>query len=106
MAKVPLYPNFIMGREELKSLIRKYRVVPSVLEYRYLKRNFGSGHMPRYPVWANFTRYIVKKYSVSRIMAFLDRFFMKPSKENYKRLFKQVFGKTERELFNEFLRRL
>lgn len=95
--------NFILGRGELKHLIRKYRVDSSILEYRYLKRNFDSGHYPRYPVWANFTMYIVKKYSVRRTIRFMERYSAKPFKENYKGTFKKTFGKTGKELFNEFL---
>jgi len=96
--------NFRITKKELKEIIRKYKVDYSFVDYRPLKRKFTKGHYPRYPVWAEFTRYIVGKYTIADIIKLMDGFVKKPVRKEYDRLFRKYFGKSERNLFGEFKR--
>jgi len=95
--------NFILTKKELGEIVRKYNVDSSILSYRYLKRNFGRGHLPRYPIWANFTKYISKRHSTQKLIKLMNKYAKEPRKENYEKAFKLIFRKSEKELFNEFL---
>lgn len=94
--------NFILQKNELKKLILKHDVDSAILDHRYLRRKFRQGHFPRYPVWAGFTKHIIKKHSFAKLISFLDRYAKKPNNQNYHRLFKEIFGISERRMFNEF----
>jgi hypothetical protein len=95
--------NFTMTRKELRQIIRKHGIDSSILDYRYLRRNFRAGHIPRYPVWASFTGYIAERHSLKKLTELMDEHARNPSKASYERIFRQTFGKTERQLFREFL---
>jgi hypothetical protein len=94
--------NYLLTKNELLKIVKKYKVDPSILDYRYLKRNL-TGHFPRYPVWANFTQYLAKRYSASKLIRLMDRYIKNPRKSNYMRIFVEIFGKTDKELFNKFI---
>jgi len=98
--------SFVLSKKELKEVIKKYKVNSSILEYRYLDRNFRGGHYPRYPVWEGFTRFIAKKHGARKFIKLMDLYIKNPSLSNYKGLFKQLFRKSERELFEDFLKSL
>ncbi len=95
--------NFIFSKNELSKIIKNYKVNYSILDYLYLKRNFKKGHLPRYPVWANFARYLIQQNSTSKLINSMEIYSKKPNKSNYNKKFKNVFGKTDKQLFNEFL---
>lgn len=95
--------NFILDPEELKKMINDHKVDASILHYRYLKRNFDRGHIPQYPVWANFTQYITEEYSLNKIIDLMKRYFRKPTLTRYNRIFKQKFGMNQKQLFNKFM---
>lgn len=95
--------NFLLSKKDLLMLIVKHNVDHRILDYRYLERNFKEGHYPRYPVWAGFTDFISKKYSERNLIETMDRYIKNPSLSNYKRSFEDVFGKSERYIFKEFL---
>lgn len=99
--------NDIYTKKELKRLIQKYNIKNTrYLEYRFLRRNYKKGSMPRYPLWANFTRYIIKRYSVNRLIRLIDKYTKNPSRTNYNTFFNNIFGKSEKQLFNEFLNKV
>ena len=75
------------------------------MDYRSLKRNFDHGHMPRYPVWANFTKYLAENYSINHLIEIMEEYSKNPTKQNYEKLFKKHFKKSERQLFNEFIKK-
>lgn len=95
--------NLILSKNELKKIIKRYNMDHSILNYRYLKRNFKRGHYPRYPIWANFTRYIVKKYSINKLIKLMNEYIKNPRKKHYQKVFKNIFGLTDKELFKKFL---
>lgn len=94
---------FMFNKPELRRIIEKNKVNVKILDYRYMKRNFKKGHFPKYPVWGNFIKFIIEKYSVKHIIRFLDNYSKKTIKSHYIKLFPQIFGKSHKELFNEFL---
>lgn len=95
--------NFISTKNQLKLIIKKYKVNLAILEYRYIKRNFKNGHLPRYPVWANFARHLIQQNSISKLINFMEIYSKNPNKSNYNKLFKNIFGKMDKQLFKEFL---
>lgn len=95
--------NFISTKNQLELIIKKYKVNLAILEYRYIKRNFKNGHLPRYPVWANFVKYLINKNSVGKIIKLMDNYSKHPTKPNYYKMFKNIFRKTDKQLFEEFL---
>ncbi len=98
--------NFDLSKKEIEKVVKKYNVDFTILDFRYLRRNFKKGHYPRYPIWQAFTNFLVKKYSVKNLKRFSKAFSNQPNKINYKLVFKKIFGKTDRVLFNEFLKTL
>ena len=98
--------NFISTKNQLKLIIKKYKVNLIILEYRYMKRNFKKGHMPRYPVWANFVRYLIQKNSINKLINFMEIYSKNPTKLSYNKIFKKMFGKTDKQLFKEFLKNI
>lgn len=95
--------NFLLSKEELRKLLKKYNVDESLLDYRYLKRNFKE-HYPRYPIWANFTNFIAKKYSIKKLIKFMSMYTKNPNFLNYKNKFKSEFKKDEKDMFKEFIK--
>lgn len=96
--------NFLLSKNDIRELIDKYQVNDDILDYRYLERNFKNGHYPRYPVWANFTDFISKKYSAKQLVEAMNRYIKNPNLSNYKKSFKKIFGKSDKDLFKEFLK--
>jgi len=94
--------NFLLTKKQLKKIIKEYKINHSLLDYRYLKKKFDKGHIPKYPVWAGFTRYIIKKHSIKKLMELIEQYSKNPAKNNYNKLFKKYFKKSDRQLFNEF----
>ncbi len=96
--------NFILKRKELAKVIKEYKVNSSILNYRPLVRYFKEGHYPRYPVWSNFTDYIAKRYSANKLIKLMNEFSKNPTKKNYIIIFKKIFGKSDKEMFNDFIK--
>ncbi len=97
--------GFIMTKKELKNMIEDYDIDYSILQYRYLERNFRKGHIPLYPIWGAFTQFLVEKYGHKRIVGLMDRYSEKLTRGHYDKLFREIFGKTEKQVFDEFLKR-
>lgn len=95
--------HFILKKKELKKIIQKHEIDYSIIDYRYLERNFKAGHMPRYPIWCAFTKYIIKKNSIKKLIILMEKYSKNPTKQNYNKLFKNLFKKSEKQLFKEFL---
>lgn len=95
--------GFKSTKKELKEMIKKYDVDYSILQYRYLERNFKKGHIPIYPVWGEFTRFIAKKYGAKKIVKLLDEYSKTLKRKDYDKTFNYIFKKTEKELFGKFL---
>lgn len=88
------------SRTEVKSMIKKYQLNSSILEYRMLNKNFKKGHEPRYPVWAYFCQFFAKKYSIKKLIKIMEQ---KPTKTEFWRLFEKNIGKTQQQIFAEFI---
>ncbi len=95
--------GFDLTKKQLKKMIIKYKVDYSIIHYRYFRKKFEKGHVPIYPVWAAFTRFLAKNKSPYTIIRLMDSYIKNPIKSNYDKQFKKLFGKTEKELFNEFI---
>lgn len=96
--------DFSLSKKELRKLIKDYKICNTkYLHYRFLRRNYKEGHYPRYPLWADFTGFLVKTYSISRILKFMAKFSKNPTEKNYNYLIKKVFGKDLGTLFKNFL---
>ncbi|MBI3190895.1 hypothetical protein HYZ41_04290 [archaeon] len=95
--------GFLLNKRKLLDIIYEYNVRSDILDYKYIKKNFKKGHIPRYPVWANFTRFISKKYSDRKVIEFMDVYSKKKNKNHYRQTFKKAFGKSDTQLFQEFL---
>ena len=91
--------NFRVPKKDLQKLITKYKVSSSMLEFRYLSKHFKNGHEPRYQVWADFTRYIVKMYGLKKIV----KVCMQNTKADYLKTFKNLFGRSDKDIFNKYL---
>ncbi len=96
--------NFILKKAQRRELAQKYTIDPSLLDYRYLRRKYKSGHVPKYPLWANFTRHLIQKYSERRIIGFMDRYSKNPCLMRYGEIFERIFGKNIHQLFEEFMK--
>ena len=95
--------NFSLAGGDINKLIKKHEINNKILDFRYLRRNFKSGHFPRYPIWQAFTGFIIGEFSTGNIRKLLKDFSKKPDKNNYQKSFKKIFGKSDRSLFAEFL---
>ncbi len=95
--------SFNLTRKQLHNMIKKYKVDYSILHYRYFRKKFEKGHIPIYPIWANFTKYLAKTTSSYTIIRLMDLYIKNPTKQNYNKQFKRLFKNTEKQLFNEFL---
>lgn len=95
--------NFIYSNAKMKKLVKEYGITYHLLDYRYLYRKFKGGHIPKYPLWATFTRYIANKHSTAKLVRLMDLYAKKPTRVRYDILFKQIFGKSEKEMFDGFL---
>lgn len=95
--------SFILDKKDLLKLTDDYHIKNYLLDYRGLKKNVKEGHYPAYPVWANFTQYIIDKFSISKLMNFLDEYSKKPYRDYYDRLFLIHFGKSDENLFDEWV---
>ncbi|MFT4250032.1 MAG: hypothetical protein ACMXYD_01585 [Candidatus Woesearchaeota archaeon] len=95
--------NFLLTKKELQKMINKYEVNECILDYRYLKRNFLNGHQPRYSIWAKFVEFISDKYHIKNLIEVMDAYIQEPTLKNYEKAFKEVFTKTDKELFSEFV---
>jgi hypothetical protein len=92
-----------LNKQQLKKLIRDYSITNTAyLHYRLLRRNYKSDY-PRYYLWAGFTKFLVKSYSIRHILLFMDYYAKNPKKSNYHKSFFKVFNKGLNELFNNFL---
>jgi len=96
--------NFNYSKRELKELVKKNKESYKILDFRYLRRNFKSGTLVMYSIWDAFLKFIIKNYSIKHIKKFICEFSLKPTLSNYKKIFKRIFGKSDRKLFNEFLK--
>ena len=94
--------NMMLPSHELARMMRKHHVNHSLLDYRYLKRKFNLGHIPRYPVWDNFTRYLSRRFGDKKLLQFLSVYMKKQTKKNYANSFIHIFGSTDKRLFSEF----
>ena len=79
--------NFVLNNHRLFKVLKKYEVKPSILEYRYMLRNFENGHYPRYPIWASFTDFLIKKKSVKTVINFMRKYAKNSRIHNYKVVF-------------------
>ena len=95
--------NFNLAGGDINKLIKKHEINNKILDFRYLRRNFKSGHFPKYPIWQAFTGFIIGEFSTGSIRKLLKDFSKKPDKSNYQKSFKKIFGKSDRRLFTEFL---
>lgn len=98
--------NYISTKIKLRSSLKNHAIGPEILDYRYLKRNFSKGAQPRYMLWANFTRYLTKKYSTKKLIKFMEEFSRDTTRKKYEVTFKKIFGKTDKQLFKEFLEKI
>jgi hypothetical protein len=98
--------NFPLKNYELKAIIPKDKITSQILDYRYLRRNFEKGRFPRYQIWQSFFTYIINKYHKDSIKRFILAFSKNPTKKNYNMCFKEIFGKSDRVLFSEYLNSL
>jgi hypothetical protein len=98
--------NFPRSKKQLRTLVKKYSITQKILHFRYLRRNSKAGHTPRYPIWQAFVEFLIRTYSIQHIKRFIQKFSHSPYKTDYLKIFKYVFGKSDRALFNEFLRTL
>jgi hypothetical protein len=94
------------SKSDVKKMINKYHLDHSILEYRMLNRNFKSGHIPCYPVWAHFCRYLAKRYSISNVIHIMSKYVNNPTKKQFLDLFKKKTGKTYKQVFSEFVKSL
>ena len=88
----------------LGKLIKKYRISPKILHYRYIKKKL-TGHIPFYPIWSGFIDYIIKENGINKVLLFMRKFSRNPNKKNYDKLFRQLFGfgSDEKTLFKKFI---
>lgn len=96
--------HFILSGKELKQMVGKYNVTTAILDYRYLKRKFDKGHIPNYPIWATFTRWLAEKYSVEKLVQLMEIYSRNQTKTNYEVVFKKIFGKSDKSMFKQFLK--
>ena len=81
-----------------------YNYTHKILEFRYMeKRSWKDIHM-KYYIWAEFTRYLIKKNGNTKLKILLKELTKNNLKENYHKQFKKIFKKTEKEWFEKFLR--
>ena len=50
-------------------------------------------------------RYLIKRFSVSKVVELMDEYSKNQTKRHYKRLFKKLFGMSDKKMFNGFLKR-
>ncbi len=91
------------SKYSLKKLINDFKINSKILHYRYIKRKV-TGHIPFYPIWQGFTDYLVNRFGSGKIIILMNKYSKNPVKDNYHKLFGQIFGKSEIQLFNEFLK--
>ena len=96
--------NFVLSNNELKKIIKKNNIKGYILDFRYIRRNFKNGHYLRYSIWQAFIGFIIMEYSLEKIKKFTLQFSKDQSKDNYNRLFKDLFGKNDKALFKEFIK--
>ena len=97
--------NFETKTEELKKIIKKYKVDEKIVEFRYM-RTRKTGLLPRYPVWEQFTRYIIKKHGEEKIKKLLEALSKNASRANYDKHFKKLFRYKDKTIFKHFMRSL
>jgi len=95
--------NFYLNDNELKKIITKDKTTSQILDYRYLRRNFEKGHFPRYQIWQSFFTYLIDKSGKDSIKEFILAFSKNPTKKNYQKCFKEVFGLSDKVIFKEYL---
>jgi len=95
--------NFPLKDNELIEIINKDEITSKILDYRYMRRNFEKGHFPRYKIWQSFFAYLINKYGKDSIKRFILTFSKNPTKPNYQKYFKEVFGLSDKVIFNEYL---
>jgi len=88
---------------DLKKLTNDFKINSKILHYRYIKEKL-AGHIPFYPIWQGFVDYLINKFGGRKVIILLNRYSKNPVIDNYHKLFEQIFGKSERQLFNEFLK--
>ena len=87
---------------DLKMLVGENKISSSILQYRYIKKRL-TGHIPFYPVWQGFVDHLILKNGSQEIIALMDGYSKKPDKERYDKIFRRVFGDSEKRIFNGFL---
>ncbi len=87
---------------DLGKLACDYKINSKILYYRGLSRKL-TGHIPFYPTWQGFTNYIIERKGIRSIIVLMERYSRNPRRSNYDKQFKLLFGKTERQLFADFL---
>lgn len=96
--------NYCYSKNELRSVIERFEVDFKILDFRYQRRKFRDGYVPRYPIWQAFFEFLVERFSLKRIEYFIKEYSENANKKNYEMIFRKIFGKTDRVLFNEFLK--
>lgn len=95
--------HFDLSKEEQIIIVKKYKVTNSILDFRWMNKNFKTGHYPRYPIWSGFTRFLIKTHSENKLKEFTKKIPLNVTKKEYETLFKKVFGKSDKDLFNNYL---
>lgn len=98
--------NFNTPDYELLNIIKRDKISSKILDYRYLQRNYKNGPYPRFQVWQSFVNYLITNYKIRSIRNFIRDFSIDPVQQNYKDSFKKNFGSSDKELFNEFLKKI
>lgn len=94
--------QFDYSKKQLKEVIKKHKVDEKLLEYRYFKSR-KTGHMPRYPIWAGFTRYLIKKYGEKDMIQLLKKISPLESRKQYDSAFMKIYGNKDKTIFKRFL---
>jgi hypothetical protein len=94
--------QYKLSKKEIKKIIDDYLVDEKILDYKFDKNKLG-GHYPRYPIWGAFTRYLIKNFGRERILEFTKLLKNKTGKSNYEKSFKEIFKKSDTDIFRKFL---
>ncbi len=97
--------NFSHSNKEIENMVKKYKINYKILDFRYQRKNFKKGNLPRYPIWQAFTEFLIKKFSLKKIRIFIKEYSKNTTKKRYEKIFKKVFGKSDKVLFNEFIKK-
>lgn len=87
---------------DAKRLIEAHDIDHHVLDYRYLRRSYARGHVPRYPVWRAFVDYLRRTRGTTSLTSFMLGYAADPTRNGYVRSFREAFGSTPRVAFSAF----